>query len=278
MDRFTHGPALVASLLILVFATEGQAAACFGSVDWNTVGSTGLCVTSSEPVWNAFVQDLTPLDLRSTGTGVPLTVGGVPPSGITSLAVVPDVVLTEIGGADYDLPSIPGERRLLGGALSEIFLEVPEGPGGVGVLPSLPNELAPGVGLRIGLELGITLNLDFESAAGRPSAWAASFSDRPLGLLELHAVLGYAQASGEPVDTVFDIVPRISIEGPFLGIAAPDGTELARLRIYLAGAAAQGEFVVDSMSYGSRPVPEPTSSILIGLGMLILGSMRKKEH
>ncbi len=253
-------------------------AACFGSEAWSRFGAVGVCVTSDAAAWAAVVSDPERVDFASPASATPVLAGGSPVTGSVDLAVISEITLDAIGEADYlddgGVAATDPWRRLSAGALSEVFLGVPEFPVGTEYVPALPNLLSPGLGLQVGLETGVTLLLDFDSHASRPIAWAGSLTAAVMGQVSLHAVLGDRTAADGDDDLAVGIEPRIPLDSTFLGIVAPEGTHLARLQFFLRSGVG-ASFVMDEMAYSSQPIPEPSVALMIGAGLACLARTRR---
>jgi len=95
------------------------------------------------------------------------------------------------------------------------------------------------------------------------------------GQLGLHVVLGDPDAPAGSGDLALEVVPRLPADGAFLALAAPPGTDLARLQFYLReGAGTAFELLLARTT--DTVVPEPSTALFLGLSLASLATRRDR--
>ncbi len=262
---------------ILLAAGAAQSAPCFGSEAWSTFGASGLCLTTSRTAFAAAAGEALRIDFASNAGDTAVQAGGVDVLGRTPVGDVPEVIRESIGSADYDpdetFAGVPIGRQLTAGPLSELFIGRPEIPAGTVWTPALASELIPAVGLRVGLQIGTNFNMDFDDFGSRPT-FVSTATTLPFGgTVGLHVLLGNP---GGPADLLSDRVLAIPVDSTFLGISAAPGTDIARLRWFLASGNTSS-FDLTDVAYSSTPIPEPSTTLLIGAGLVALSASRRRS-
>lgn len=269
---------VLATATMLVGA-EANAADCFGTAAWQTVGASALCMTTSREAWDRIAGDEEIVDFARGGGSVPVRAGGADVAGPVEVAWIPEVALDAIGRDDYrgdpGTTPIPEARRLSAGRHTEMFLDVPEIPQGSTWEPARTSLYDPSQGLYVALERGVSFNLDFDETGARPILWSGVLDLVTPGQLGVHVVLGDPDAPAGSEDLAVGVIPRLPVDGAFLGLAAPPGTDLARLQFYLReGPGTAFELLLASTS--DAVVPEPSTALLVGLGLLALAGPRSR--
>ena len=266
----------VAMLLVTITNVDAASADCFGSTAWSTVGTVGLCVTTDRAAWNRVATAPEVVSFDPEGSGFPILVNGATPTSDVTVAVIQEVLLSQIGSADYledgELPPTPLDQRLTAGPITEIFQGIPEVAPGSLYVPQFSSVLSiltsPGNGaLSLWVEPGVTNTLDYDDPARRFQAWGANFSNVNAGTVAMHAVLGDSDPATAESNVAIAIVAGIEVANGFLGLVTPTGTDLARVRFVVASGPGSN-FEIDDVVGSSSIVPEPSVGLLLGLGLI----------
>ena len=270
---------------VALIIAEPATADCFGSTDWFAF-TNGTCLTTNSAEWSRVAQAPDVVSFDPGGPGVPVLVDGSPPGSNVDLSLISEIVLDGIGDNDYAgdgvvLPT-PNDQRLTAGAITELFQGIPELAPGSLFTPQFPSVLDlttdPGNGfLSLWLEPGATILIDFDDRAQRPRAWGATFANVVSGTVALHAVFGDADAGNGMNDVPSARTSVFDVQSGFLGLTAPEGMTLARLQLVLAGGSGSA-FRIDDVSYASSIVPEPSTALFMGLGLIGLARGSRGAH
>ncbi len=136
------------------------AADCFGSVAWQTVGTSALCMATSPDAWASVAANEEVVDFAGGRGTVPVVAGGTVANEPVEVAWIPEVTLDAIGRDDYQgdpgVEPVPQAQRLRAGRHSEMCLDVPEIPAGSTWSPARSSFYDPSQGLYVALERGVS--------------------------------------------------------------------------------------------------------------------------
>jgi len=199
--------------------------------------------------------------------GSPISVGGFTfPDGEEAFADDAFIVSGVITGADTE-----GVRRILVGSNIADSFNTGDSGGGIVEVRFLDNLVLNGPGTDL-----VIFELSGDQPAGTPdpqevfgfSAWVSG-SFTPFVTMTPIAT-GYP----DPADPTLDIF-KVEVDLSDFGIPASGLTDRIRLHIYNPNLGSKSADLTALGALNSQPVPEPSTSLLVALGVLLLGVARR---